>query len=144
MNRTYGIELVSVVAVTSAVLLALSSCSASPVPVDSSPAESGASASASASAVPCNLGEGFDHDAMTAVARYEAPVSADYYFEHYGPWVANESCTDSQALAWQQLRRENGESDEICRVVYEYDKLAALVYPIGCAVPVMVVTDATR
>ncbi|MFT4052615.1 MAG: hypothetical protein QM677_10270 [Microbacterium sp.] len=140
MNRTYGIERVSVVAVTSAVLLALSGCSASPVPVDTSPAESGASASA----VPCNLGEEFDHDAMTTVARYEAPVSADYYFEHYGPWVANESCTDSQVLAWQQLRRENGESDEICRVVYEYDKLAALVYPIGCAVPVMVVTDASR
>lgn len=140
MNRNYGTGLVSVVAATSAMVLALSSCSAPSVPVASSPAET----TASASAVPCNLGEEFDRDAMIKVARYDAPVSADYYLDRYGAWVANESCTDSQVLAWQQLRRENGESDEICRVVYEYDNLAGHVYPIGCAVPVMVVTDAAR
>ena len=137
MNRIHGVEIVSVFAAASAMVLALSSCSA---PVASLPADT----TASASAVPCNLGEEFDHDAMATVARYDAPVGADYYLEHYGAWVANESCTDSQVLAWQQLRRENGESDEICRVVYEYDNLEALVYPIGCAVPVMVVTDASR
>ncbi|WP_434970462.1 hypothetical protein [Microbacterium sp. bgisy207] len=140
MNRIYGLEIVSVIAVTSATVLALSGCSAPSAPVASSSVEG----AAPTSEPQCNLGEEFDHDAMTTVARYDAPVSADYYLEHYGPWVANESCTDSQVLAWQQLRRENGESDEICRVVYEYDTSMGRVSPIGCAVPVMVVTDASR
>lgn len=140
MNRTHGIALVSVTVVTAGMLFALSSCSASSAPVTSSPAESAVPASAPS----CNLGERLDNDAMTKVARYDAPVGADYYLEHYGPWVANESCTDSQVLAWQELRRENGESDEICRVVYEYDSPMDRVYPIGCAVPVLVVSDETR
>ncbi|WP_294943252.1 hypothetical protein [Microbacterium laevaniformans] len=94
-------------------------------------------------AISCNLGEEYDAATESFRARYDLPVDADYYIERYGAWVANESCTDAQVLAWQKLRRATGESDEICRVVYEYS-LAGTVYPIGCAVPVMVVTDASR
>lgn len=93
--------------------------------------------------IACNLGEQYDQATASVRARYLPPVDADYYREHYGEWVANESCSDSQVLAWQELRRAAGESDEICRVVYEYS-VAGLVYPIGCAAPVMVVTDASR
>lgn len=92
----------------------------------------------------CNLGEEYDAATGSVRARYDDPVDPDYYREHYGEWVANETCTDSQVLAWQQLRRDAGESDEICRVAYEYDAIGGIVYPIGCAVPVMVVTDAPR
>lgn len=92
----------------------------------------------------CNLGEEYDATTGSVRARYDDPVDPDYYREHYGEWVANETCTDSQVIAWQQLRRDTGESDEICRVVYECDAIGGIVYPIGCAVPVMVVTDAPR
>lgn len=93
--------------------------------------------------IPCNLGEKYDAATASVRARYDVPVDADYYIKRYGAWVANESCTDAQVLAWQELRRATGETDEICRVVYEYS-LAGTVYPIGCAVPVMVVSDEAR
>lgn len=107
------------------------------------PAQVDSSNSEVAHPISCNLGEEYDAATASVRARYDLPVDADYYLERYGAWVANESCTDAQVLAWQELRRATGESDEICRVVYEYS-LAGTVYPIGCAVPVMVVTNASR
>lgn len=99
--------------------------------------DAGSSSTLLDNSISCNLGEQYDHATASVRARYLPPVDVDYY----GEWVANESCSDSQVLAWQELRRAAGESDEICRVVHEYS-VAGLVYPIGCAVPVMVVTDA--
>lgn len=95
-------------------------------------------------AAPCNLGEQFDQDAMVKRARYDSPAASEYDREHYGPMIANNSCSDAQIIKWQELRRERGESDTICRVVYYDDYFSAVTYPIGCAVPVMVVTDASR
>lgn len=95
-------------------------------------------------AAPCNLGEQFDRDAMVKRARYDSPAASEYDLEHYGPMIANNSCSDAQIIKWQELRRELGESDTICRVVYYDDYFSAVTYPIGCAVPVMVVTDASR
>lgn len=92
--------------------------------------------------MPCNLGSRYDATTESRRARYEAPQDADYYVPLYGAWIANESCTDSQVLAWKALRSEAGESDDICRVVYEYG--AGMVWPIGCAAVEWVVTDASR
>ncbi|OJU43103.1 MAG: hypothetical protein BGN98_04880 [Microbacterium sp. 69-7] len=122
-------------------VIALAGCS------DVDPGASRESADPSSSAIdhsiPFNLGEKYDAATASVRARYDLPVDADYYIERYGAWVANESCTDAQVLAWQELRRATGETDEICRVVYEYS-LAGTVYPIGCAAPVMVVSDEAR
>lgn len=95
-------------------------------------------------AAACNLGEQFDQDAMVKRARYDPPAAGEYELEHYGLMIANNSCSDAQIIRWQELRRELGESDTICRVVYYDDYFSAVTYPIGCAVPVMVVTDASR
>lgn len=93
---------------------------------------------------PCNLGEKFDRVAMVRVARYDAPAVDPSLVEEYGLPVANGSCSDAAIIKWQELRREVGESDEICRVTWYDDYLSAVTYPIGCAVPVLVVTDAVR
>lgn len=92
--------------------------------------------------MPCNLGSQFDVVTESRRARYDAPQDADYYVPLFGAWIANESCTDSQVLAWKALRSEAGESDDICRVVYEYG--AGMVWPIGCAAVEWAVTDASR
>lgn len=137
MNRTF------IVAALVAGALTVTSCAAGePAEPETSSLES--SSSALNNTVPCNLGESYDAATASVRARYDLPVNATYYFERYGEWVANESCTDAQVLAWQGLRRETGESDEICRVVYDYNVFAGTVSPIGCVVPVMVVTDAAR
>lgn len=93
---------------------------------------------------PCNLGEKWDSVAMLKVARYDAPDVDDSLLEDYGPTIANASCMDADIIKWQALRRETGESDEICRITWYDDPFMGLTYPIGCAVPVMVVTDASR
>lgn len=92
--------------------------------------------------MPCNLGSRYDAATESRRARYDAPQDADNYVPLYGAWIANESCTDSQVLAWKALRSEAGESDDICRVVYEYG--AGMVWPIGCAAVEWAVTDASR
>lgn len=96
------------------------------------------------SPISCNLGEQYDAATGSVRARYDEPADPDYYREHYGDWVANETCSDSQVLSWQQLRRDAGESDVICRVVYEYNVFSGMVYQIGCAPLILVATDATR
>lgn len=78
------------------------------------------------------------------VARYDAPAVDDSLLDDYGPTIANNSCSDAAIINWQELRRETGESDEICRITWYDDPFTSLTYPIGCAVPVMVVTDASR
>lgn len=93
---------------------------------------------------PCNLGEKWDRAAMLKVARYDAPAVDDSLLGDYGPTIANNSCSDAAIIKWQELRRETGESDEICRITWYDDPFMGLTYPIGCAVPVMVVTDASR
>lgn len=93
---------------------------------------------------PCNLGEKFDSVAMERVARYETPAVDPNLVEEYGLPVANGSCSDAAIIKWQELRREVGESDAICRVTWYDDYFSAVTYPIGCAVPVLAVTDAVR
>lgn len=93
---------------------------------------------------PCNLGEKWDRAAMLKVARYDAPAVDDSLLDDYGSTIANNSCSDAAIIKWQELRRETGASDEICRITWYDDPFMGLTYPIGCAVPVMVVTDASR
>lgn len=81
---------------------------------------------------------------MLKVARYDVPAVDDSVLEIYGPVVANDSCTDADIIRWQELRRDTGDSDLICRITYHDDDVSGLTYPIGCAVPVLVVTDASR
>lgn len=137
MNRPLSATLVTLAA------LVLAGCAAGSAPTVQHPVGESSSKRLDDS-ISCNLGERYDAAVGSVRAHYEQPADADYVREHYGDWVANESCSDAQILAWQELRRETGESEEICRVVYYDDHLANLVYPIGCAVPVLVVTDASR
>lgn len=81
---------------------------------------------------------------MLKVARYDPPDVDDSLIEIYGPVVANDSCTDADIIGWQQLRRDTDDSGLICRITYYDDDVSGLTYPIGCAVPVLVVTDAFR
>lgn len=124
------------------VVAALAGCAAAPAPASTSSVETRPVRAFEAAA--CNLGEQFDQDAMVKRARYDSPTASDYELEHYGPMIANNSCSDAQIIKWGELRRELGESDTICRVVYYDDVFSARTYPIGCAVPVMVLTDASR
>ena len=57
--------------------------------------------------------------------------------------IANDTCSDADILKWQELRREVGEADQICRIVWYDDYFTAVTYDIGCAIPV-VVTNASR
>lgn len=93
---------------------------------------------------PCNLGEKWDSTAMVKVARYDAPAVDDSLLDDYGPTIANDSCSDAAIIKWRELRRETGESAEICRITWYDDPFMSLTYPIGCAMPVTVVTDASR
>lgn len=93
---------------------------------------------------PCNLGEKWDSGMMLKVARYDEPAVDETLLADYGPFIANGSCSDAAIIKWQELRRETGESAEICRIAWYDDYFSAVTYPIGCAVPVMVVTDASR
>lgn len=91
----------------------------------------------------CNLGEYWDSAANVKRAKFTAPTVDNGELELYGPMIANDSCSDAEILKWQELRRELGESGEICRIVWYDDYFTAVTYDIGCAVP-MVVTDASR
>ena len=142
MNRIRG--LASAAAFGVALTLVLSGCA---VPADSPSAAPSRQTTGTRPAdvlVPCNLGEKWDSVAMLVVARYDAPAVDDGLLDDYGPTIANDSCSDAAIIKWQELRRENGESDEICRITWYADPFMGLTYPIGCAVPVLVVTDASR
>ena len=135
MNRSLSVVTIALAAIALTGCVADASSTALRPSVDSSGKRLGAGTL-------CNIGERYDAGEGEVRARYDHPADADYVQEHYGDWVANQSCSDAQIIAWQQLRRETGESDQICRIVYESS--LGMVYPIGCAVPVMVVTDASR
>lgn len=107
---------------------------------ESRPSQTGTSAAP----VPleCNLGIWIDRETNTVRARYDAPPTDSYEVRNYGPLVAKVGCSDAEILSWQELRREFGESDEICRPVLKVTA-DGTVYPIGCAAPQLVVTDAS-
>lgn len=92
---------------------------------------------------PCNLGEYWDSTAMVKRAEFTAPTVDTDELELYGPMIANDTCSDAEILKWQELRREVGEADDICRIVWYDDYFTAVTYDIGCAIPV-VVTNASR
>ncbi len=91
--------------------------------------------------VPCNLRLVWDRVAQDYLAVYEDSAMLSYTPE-YGR-IANLSCTDAEILAWQDYRRMDGLDAAICRPVLR-DDVSGLVYPIGCAVPTMVVSDEPR
>ena len=142
MNRLPGFASVLILGVCAAV--ALSSCAAQPEAIRHAPTDHASETRPAYLLAPCNLGEKWDQTRMLRVARYDAPDVDDSLLEIYGPVVANGSCTDADIIRWQELRRDTGESDLICRITYYDDAISGLTYPIGCAVPVPVVTDATR
>ncbi len=142
MNRLPGFASVLVVGVSAA--LALSSCATQPDATYGAPSDLANESRPAYLLAPCNLGEKWDQTRMLKVARYDAPAVDDSLLEIYGPVVANDSCTDADIIRWQELRRDTGDSDLICRITYYADDVSGLTYPIGCAVPVLVVTDASR
>lgn len=125
---------------TTAILatIALTGCAA-PV-ADSRPSRAGNAAAPAA--LECNLGIWIDRETNTVRPRYDAPVADSYEARNYGPLVAKVGCSDAEILSWQELRREFGESDQICRPVLK-TTVEGSVYPIGCAVPQLVVSDAS-
>lgn len=98
-------------------------------------------AATSPNPVPCNLRLVWDRVAQDYLAVYEDSAMISYTPE-YGR-IANLSCTDAEILAWQDYRRADGLDVTICRPVLR-DDVNGLVYPIGCAVPTMVVSDESR
>lgn len=105
-------------------------------------AAQGQSAAATApNPVPCNLRLVWDRVAQDYLAVYEDSAMLSYT-PKYGR-IANLSCTDDEILAWQDYRRTEGLDADICRPVLRADVMG-LVYPIGCAVPTMVVSDEPR
>lgn len=142
MNRFFRLAPVLVGGVCAA--LTLSGCAAQPDPARNAPHDLASESRPVYLLAPCNLGEEWDRDRMLKVARYDAPDVDDSLLEIYGPVVANGSCTDADIIRWQELRRSTGDSDLICRITYYDDDISGLTYPIGCAVPVLVVTDASR
>lgn len=87
---------------------ALAGCGGSPSAAPSESPSKETRAVRAFESAPCNLGEKFDHEAMVKRARYDAPVPDAYVLEHYGEWIANNSCSDAEIIKWQELRRELG------------------------------------
>ncbi|MDF2664685.1 MAG: hypothetical protein K0R81_535 [Microbacterium sp.] len=142
MKRLHGVASALVAGACAA--LALSSCATQPYATHSAPSDPPSGSQPAYLLAHCNLGEKWDQTRMLKVARYDAPDVDDSLLEIYGPVVANGSCTDADIIRWRELRRSTGESDLICRITYYEDDVSGLTYPIGCAVPVLVVTDASR
>jgi len=142
MNRLRGFA--SSLVAGACVALALASCATQPDAIPSASKDVASESRPVYLLAPCNLGERWDQARMLKVARYDAPDVDDSLLKIYGPVVANGSCTDADIIRWQELRRSTGESDSICRITYYDDDISGLTYPIGCAVPVLVVTDASR
>ena len=140
MNRSATLAATAVAFVLAAALSGCSAPVASESVASTSPAAYPQQAFRTAS---CNLGEYWDSAANVKRAKFTAPTVDDGELELYGPMIANDSCSDAEILKWQELRRELGESDEICRIVWYDDYFTAVTYDIGCAIPV-VVTDASR
>lgn len=93
----------------------------------------------SAWSAPCNLGVEREGSGPGWTAVYDLPTLAEQTdLDLYGGTLANDACTDAQILRWQDIRRQSGQSDAICRVIWSHDS-DGLIRDLGCAVPVVVV-----
>lgn len=92
----------------------------------------------SAWSAPCNLGVERDGSGPGRVAVYNPPTLAEQTdLDLYGGTLANDRCTDAQILQWQDVRRQSGQRDAICRVIWSHDSDGS-IRDLGCAVPVVV------
>lgn len=91
---------------------------------------------------PCNLRVTWDSASQTHVAIYDAPVFSSSETS-YGR-IADLSCTDAEILEWRDARVAAGLDAQVCRPVLFNDTATARVYPIGCAIPTVVVTGEPR
>lgn len=126
-----------------AVAVILSACSPPNLVVPTPSATPSAQAELTFRTEPCNLGEFWDRDALTRRAEYTDPTVSNLDLERYGPMIANDTCSDADILNWQELRRNLGESDGICRIAWYDDPFVSATYSLGCVVP-LVVSDAAR
>lgn len=93
----------------------------------------------SAWSAPCNLEIEREENGPGWTAVYDLPtLGAQTDLDLYGGTLANDACTDAQILRWQDVRRQSGQSDAICRVIWSHDS-DGLIRDLGCAVPVVVV-----
>lgn len=93
----------------------------------------------SAWSAPCNLGVEREESGPGWTAVYDLPtLGAQTDLDLYGGTLANDACTDAQILRWQDVRRQSGQSDAVCRVIWTTDSDGS-IRDLGCAVPVMVV-----
>ncbi|MCS3442448.1 hypothetical protein M2389_001224 [Microbacterium phyllosphaerae] len=92
----------------------------------------------SAWSAPCNLGVEREESGPGWTAIYDLPTLAEQTdLDLYGGTIANDACTDAQILRWQDVQRQSGQSDAICRVIWSHDS-DGLIRDLGCAVPVVV------
>lgn len=94
-----------------------------------------------ANLAPCNLHLKWDRVTQEHLAVYEDSTWVSDTGD-YGR-TANLSCTDDEILAWQQQRRDNGLDVDVCRPVL-HAEVTGIVHSIGCAVPILVVSDESR
>lgn len=93
----------------------------------------------SAWSAPCNLGIERDGSSAEWTAVYDQPTLAEQTDPGlYGEVIANDTCTDVQILRWQEARRQSGQSDAICRVIWSVEPNGS-IRDLGCAVPEVVV-----
>lgn len=93
----------------------------------------------SAWSAPCNLGVEREGSGPGWRAVYDLPtLGAQTDLDLYGGTLANDACTDAQILRWQDVRRQSGQSDAICRVIWSRDSDGS-IRDLGCAVPVVLV-----
>ena len=103
-----------------------------------------APAAAEAKPSMCNLRMPLDTTNGAEHAIYVAPDLADRSLvQRYGH-IANQSCTDAQLTDWIDQRRKEHAAVDVCRPVLRTDDVTGYVYPIGCAVPELVVSDGPR
>lgn len=91
---------------------------------------------------PCNLRVTWDSASQTHMATYDAPVFSSSETS-YGR-IADLSCTDAEILEWRDARVAAGLDAQVCRPVLFNDTVTGRVYPIGCAIPTLVVTGEPR
>lgn len=105
---------------------------------DPGTADSSVKTDLSAWSAPCNLGVEREGSGSGWTAIYDLPTLAEQTdLDLYGGTIANDACTDAQILRWQDVRRQYGQSDAICRVIWSRDS-DGLIRDLGCAVPVVV------
>lgn len=101
--------------------------------------DSSANAELSAWSAPCNIRVERERSGPGWTAVYDLPTLAKQTdLDLYGGTVANDACTDAQILRWQDVRRQSGQNDAICRVIWSPDP-DGVIRDLGCAVPVVVV-----